>query len=180
MTRRMPLIAILLAAGVASGCGGDAPPPASTAKADWSAFNGSHQPVDPRSVRVVPATPTEITGVPYVRAIRLAWTDSTEVPSFDAENESLHFPDRARQAVLLVNVGEVPDDTSIRVEWYYNDSIAFTDELASRDEGDHFFALIKEEARGLAPLPRGAYRSDVLDGTRLIKSIRFSVSGDVK
>lgn len=144
--------------------------------ADWSAFRG-HDSLDLENQRVVPETPVELTGVPYIHAIRLAWTAANEVPSFEERNQTLQFPREARQAVLLVAVDALPEEAEVRVEWFHNGRRVFVDYLASREDGNHFFALIKEEGRRLEPLPPGAYRADVYDGSRAIKSIRFEVSG---
>jgi hypothetical protein len=144
--------------------------------ADWSAFNESHGTVDPQSMRVVPEVPDEITGVPYIHAIRLAWSPSGDVPSYEPRNETLRLPFGALQAVLLVAVSRVPESAAIRVEWFFGESRAFADELGSREDGDHYFALVKRDGKRLVPLPRGSDRADVYDGARLVKTIRFEVS----
>lgn len=177
---RCALCVVLLASVHAAGCGGAGGGEAARHEprgADWSGFAGSRDPIDPKSVRVVPTEPIEITGVPYVRAIRLAWSSSPDVPSFEPANQTLHLPEGSLQAVLLVTVADLPEEATVRVDWYYGDRAVFADELRSRENGDHYFALIKEAGRRLAPLPGGGYRADVSDGSRVIKSVRFEVAG---
>jgi hypothetical protein len=143
--------------------------------ADWSRFDGSHEAVDPKNARLVPESPIEITGVPYVRAVRLSWSSAAEVPSFEPENQTLKLPADTRQAVVAVAVVALPDASDIRVEWFYGDDRVFADAIQSRDDGDHYFALVKREGKKLAALPKGQYRAEVLDGAKVIKTIRFEV-----
>jgi hypothetical protein len=169
----------LLLIVIASGCShAPAPPPspaASSSGSDWSQFEGGATRVDPKNVRVVPASPIEITGVPFVHAVRLAWSTSDDVPSFEPEHETLRLPSTARQAVLLVGVAEMPDDAKIRVEWYVGNARVFTDALQSREDGEHYFALVKREGGRLEALPKGEYRADVRTADTLVKSVRFEV-----
>ena len=144
--------------------------------ADWSRFSGSEKD-DAQPIRSVPESPVEITGVPYVRAIRLAWSKSQGVPSYESDNQTLRVPADALQVVLLVAVEDLPKSADLRVDWYYGDQLVFTDSLSSRDDGDHFFALVKRDGRRLAALPRGQYRAEVLDGPTALKTIRFEVAG---
>ena len=151
------------------------PPPAAEPAADWSQFEGGQTPVDPKNVRVVPATPIEVTNVPYIRAVRLAWSASQDVPSYEPQNETLKLPDSARQAVLLVAVSRMPDDADIHVEWFYGAERVFVDALQSREDGEHYFALVKREGRRLEALPKGEYRAEVRTGQTLVKTVRFEV-----
>jgi hypothetical protein len=171
---------VALALAATAGCGARAPErpraEASPKGGDWSQFEGGHKPIDPKNARVVPETPIEITGVPYVRAVRLAWSAGTDVPSFEPDNQTLKLPPESRQAVLAVSVADLPDGADIRVDWYYGDERVFADALQSRDDGDHFFALVKRDGRRLVALPKGQYRADVSDGSKLIKTVRFEVT----
>jgi len=115
--------------------------------------------------------------VPYVRGVRLAWSTKLDVPAYEPANETLKLPAATRQAVLAVAVAGLPEGAAIHVEWYFGEERVFTDALESRDDGDHYFALVKREGRGLLALPAGRYRADLLDGTTLIKSVRFEVLG---
>jgi hypothetical protein len=181
--RARQLAFVALAAALAAGCGSRSsgePKAASSAdenKADWSKFEGTHEPIDTKNARVVPESPIEITGVPYVRGVRLAWSTANDVPSFEPGNETLKLPPETRQAVLAVAIADLPDRSDIRVDWYLGDEKVFSDTLQSRDNGDHYFALVKREGRRLAPLPKGQYRADVSDGTTLVKTVHFEVTG---
>jgi hypothetical protein len=176
--RLAAILAVTLVSGTAcsSPAGGEPPKPASEpAKADWSRFEGTHDPIDARNARAVPERPIEITGVPYIRGVRLAWSRAAEVPAYEPENETLKLPAGARQAVLAVAVADLPADARLHVEWYFGDERVFGDALASHDDGDHYFALVKREGRDLVGLPAGRYRAELLDGSVLIKTVRFEV-----
>lgn len=144
---------------------------------NWSDFDGANDPIDPKNVRVVPESPIEITGVPYIRAIRLSWSNSENVPAFEPDNQTLELPADVRQAVLLVSVFELPPDADVHVDWYFGKGKVFSDGLESRDDGDHYFALVKRDGRRLDPLPKGEYRAELYNGSTLIKSIQFKVQG---
>jgi hypothetical protein len=177
------LAAVGLTCALAHACASRAPEPAppgasnASAGGDWSQFEGGHTRIDPKNARVVPETPIEITNVPYVRGVRLSWSTDDAVPSYDPANETLKLPAETKQAVLAVAVAALPDDADLRVDWYFGDERVFADSLQSRDDGDHYFALVKREGRRLLPLPKGRYHAEVLDGTKLIKTVRFEVAG---
>ncbi len=171
----------IIAAFLATACGSQSKsaPSAETGAsrpADWSEFAGSHDPIDPKDARLVPERPVEITGVPYVRAVRLAWSSANEVPSYEPQNETLKLPAETKQAVVAVVVKDLPPEADLRVDWYFGDEKVFSDTLGSRDDGDHYFALVKRLARGLATLPPGSYRADVFDRSTLVKSVRFEIA----
>jgi len=181
--RRVParLAAVGLACAIAHACASRAPEPAAAGASnkggDWSQFEGGHTPIDPKNARVVPETPIEIMNVPYVRGVRLSWSTDDAVPSYEPANETLKLPADTKQAVLAVAVAALPDDADVRVDWYFGDQRVFADALQSRDDGDHYFALVKREGRRLLPLPKGQYHAEVLDGSKLIKTVRFEVAG---
>jgi hypothetical protein len=173
--------AVALALALSAACGSrqtssQAAPAPVDKGADWSEFSGTEK-TEGQQIRGVPESPIEITGVPYVHAIRLAWSRSEDVPSYEPDNQTLRLPADSLQAVLLVAVEALPETAALRVDWYFGDQLVFTDSLSSRDDGDHFFSLVKREGRRLAALPRGQYRAEVLDGPTVLKTIRFEVAG---
>lgn len=176
MKRARTIGCLLVAVIVAAGCRASERTASDSSKpADWSGFEGADTKAQPEGVRVVPETPIEITGVPYIRSIQLAWTKSEIVPTYEPDNQTLKVPSGARQAVLLVDVVDLPDASRIRVEWFFGKAQVFSDSLSSRDDGDHYFALVMRDGKRIEPLPAGEYHADVLDGQRLIKSVRFQV-----
>ncbi len=178
--RHTTLAIALVAAACGAGCAAHSPEPPATNAAeksgDWSQFQSGRSQIDPKNARVT-ETPIEITGVPYVRAVRLSWSTADVVPSYEPGNETLKLPGDARQAVLVVVLNQIPKDVDVRVDWFYGDGLVFNDSLESRDDGDHYFALIKREGRALEPLPKGGYRALVYAGDKLIKTVRFEVLG---
>jgi hypothetical protein len=171
-----------LAGAAAAGCAPRAAEQPAAAEAsrpgagDWSQFGGSQQAVDPRKARVVQEAPVEITGSPHVRSVRLSWSAAAEVPSFEPDNQTLRLPPETRQAVLAVTVVGLPADADLRVDWYYGEDRVFADAIGSREDGDHFFALVKRDGRRLVELPKGRYRAEVTDGGRPVKTVRFEVT----
>ena len=168
----IPLLAIACSAGEPS----QPAPTEPSSSSDWSKFGargGSHggAPLNP-----LPEEPVGITGVPYIRAIKLAWTSEKEVPSYEDRNETREIPSAALQAVLRVDFKSLPEDSHIRVEWYFGDSLAFRDEKRDRSEGPHDFALTHVENGKLMPLPAGVYRADLFNGTELLKTVPFEVA----
>lgn len=153
-----------------------APASAETQNSDWSKFSTRNESVAAQSKRTVPESPIEITGVEYVRGIRLSWTESREVPTFEPDNQTLRIPSGALQAVLMITVQKVPDHAHLRVDWYYKKSLVYSDTLASTEDGEHFFALVQRESDRLVSLPAGDYRADVFNGSQLLKSVRFEVA----
>jgi hypothetical protein len=184
VTRSFAKLALVaIACAVAHACASRATEPAAAEASnsggggDWSQFEGGHTRIDPKNARVVPETPVEITNVPYVRGVRLSWSTGDAVPSYEPANETLKLPADTKQAVLAVAVVALPNGADLHVDWYYGDQRVFADALQSRDDGDHYFALVKREGRRLLPLPKGLYHADVLDGSKLIKTVRFEVMG---
>lgn len=173
-TRTVSLV--LVAIALTSGCRASERASAENQQqTNWNGFEGNDTKALPEGVRVVPETPIEITGVPYIRAIQLSWTNSEVVPTYEPQNQTLKIPAGARQAVLLVTVIDLPESSRIRVEWYFGATRAFSDTLASTDDGDHYFSLVMRDGKRVDPLPAGEYRADVFDGQRLIKSVHFQV-----
>jgi hypothetical protein len=180
-------IALIAAAALACGlaaCGQPEPTrdasgaaDANASNSDWGRFGGHREEPNSASAHAIHERPTEITGVPYIRAFRLAWTRSTDVPTWEPDNQTRRLPTGALQAVLLVDVTSLPREARLRVLWYYADALAFTDALAGRDDGEHLFSLVKREGGRLAPLPAGAYRVEVHDGASLLRSIPFEIEG---
>lgn len=170
---------LLLIMVLASGCspGGAANPgaPESGPKPDWSKFGARGGAAGPENIRTVPEEPVVITGVPYLRSLKLSWTRQRHVPTFEPQNETREIPADALQAVLRLDLRALPETSRIRVEWYFGDSLAFRDEKPDRRDGPHDFALTREEKGRLVPLPPGQYRADLFDGPELLKSIPFEV-----
>jgi hypothetical protein len=148
---------------------------AANANSDWGRFGGRQPGQNSAVARAIQERPAEITGVPYVRAFRLGWTQAAEVPSWEPENQTRRLPEGALQAVLLVEVASLPRDARLQVLWYYGEELAHADALDGREDGEHLFALVKREGGHLVPLPRGPYRVEVRNGPALIKSIPFEV-----
>ncbi len=144
-------------------------------KPDWSKY-GARGGTSSQNISAVPEEAVGITGVPYLRSIKLAWTKQEAVPTFEERNETRELPPDALQAVLRLDLKSVPDGAALRVEWYFADDLAFSDEKKDRRPGPHDFALTREERGKLAPLPPGPYRADLFDGPELLKSIRFEVA----
>jgi hypothetical protein len=150
-------------------------PVANASTANWDAFSGGNDATNTVNTRLVPATPVEITGVPYVRSVKLAWSDSERVPTFAAENQTLRLPAKARQAVLQIAIVEMPSGADVRVDWYRGSELIFSDALARHDDGVHYFALVKRTGKQLDRLPTGEYRAVVRDGATEIKTVRFQI-----
>jgi hypothetical protein len=119
-----------------------------------------------------------VTGVPYVRSLRLAWSASAEIPTWEPANQTRELPGEALQAVLAVDVRKLPADVALRVLWYHDgpsvDPI-YADSLESVDDGEHYFALCLRERGHLVPLPKGAYRVELRNDATALKSIPFEV-----
>lgn len=145
--------------------------------ANWDAFAGGNGTTNSVNSRVVPVTPVEITGVPYVRSVKLAWSTSERVPTYEVANQTLVLPAEARQAVLHLVIADLPSGADVRVDWYRGSELVFSDALAERDDGDHFFALVKRSGKQLERLPSGEYRAVVHDGATEIKTVRFQIDG---
>ena len=150
-----------------------APSPSSTA--NWDAFAGGNNTSNTVNARAVPVTPIEITGVPYVRAVKLAWSSSDRVPTYEAGNQTLKLPAETRQAVLQIAIVDLPSGADVRVDWYHEAELVFSDALAEHQDGDHFFALVKRNGKQLERLPPGEYRAVVHDGTTEIKTVHFQI-----
>lgn len=143
--------------------------------ANWDAFAGGNSAANTINSRAVPATPVEITGVPYVRSVKLAWSSSDRVPTFEAANQTLELPAEARQAVLQIAIEDLPSGADVRVDWYRGSELVFSDALAELGDGDHYFALIRKTGKQLEKLPPGDYRAVVHDGPTEIKTVRFQI-----
>lgn len=144
--------------------------------ANWDAFAGGNGSTNTVNSRAVPATPVEITGVPYVHSVKLAWSTSDRVPTFEAANQTLELPAETRQAVLQIAIDDLPTGADVRVDWYRGSELVFSDALAEHGDGDHYFALVRRTGKQLDRLPPGEYRAVVHDGTTEIKTVRFQIS----
>jgi len=151
--------------------------PAEPATANWDAFAGGNGATNTVNSRAVPVTSVEITGVPYVRSVKLAWSSSERVPTYEIENQTLRLPAETRQAVLEVSIVELPSGADVRVDWYHGDKLVFSDALSENFDGDHYFALVKRDGGTLERLPAGEYRAVVHDGETEIKTVQFQVGG---
>lgn len=167
------MVASALACAKAESSRSQAVPEASTA--NWDAFAGGNSATNAVNSRSVPVTPVEITGVPYVRGIKLAWSSSERVPTYEAENQTLRLPSDTRQAVLQISIVDLPSGADLRVDWYHGAELVFSDALADNDDGDHFFALVKRNGKVLERLPPGEYRAVVHDGATEIKTVQFQI-----
>ncbi|MBK6428436.1 MAG: hypothetical protein IPF82_20285 [Blastocatellia bacterium] len=150
-------------------------PAASSSTASWDAFAGGNSATNSVNSRAVPVTPIEITGAPYVRSIKLAWSASERVPTYEVQNQTLRLPAETRQAVLQVAITDLPSGTDLRVDWYHGEKLVFSDALTEHEDGDHFFALVKRNGSQLEKLPPGEYRAVVHDGASEIKVVRFQI-----
>ena len=181
--RSVHVACLLLLFGAAACRDGDAPRAApetartANASSEWGHLGGHRDAPNTATARAVQERPIEITGVPFIRAFRLAWTRSADVPTWEPDNQTRRMPGDVLQAVLLVDVAGMPRDARLRVLWYYGDALAFTDVLAGRDDGEHLFSLVKREGGRMIPLPHGGYRAEVYDGGSMIKSIPFDIGG---
>jgi hypothetical protein len=173
----------VIAVGASTACASKESRPAqpaqqNSAKPDWSSFGGHKTRGGAENVRVVPESPAQVTGVPYLRSLRLAWSGASEVPTWEPVNQTRELPGAARQAVLAIDVRDLPEKADVRVLWYFEttpDEPIYTDKLESAENGEHYFALCLRDAGVLAPLPKGAYRVELRNGAALIKAIPFEV-----
>lgn len=143
--------------------------------ANWDSFAGGNGATNSATARVAPVTPVEITGVPYVRSVKLAWSESDRVPTYEAENQTLKLPAVTRQAVLQIAIVDLPSGADLRVDWYHGSELVFSDALSEPNDGDHFFALIRRTGKELERLPAGEYRAVVHDGSTEIKTVQFQI-----
>ena len=180
MRRSFPWASLVLVGGIAAGCHARSPEPADagTPPPDWSRFSGRNRLPGNQPMRPVPEVAQEVTGIPYIRAFRLGWTRSPEVPTFEPDKQTRSIPDDALQAVLELDVRKLPADVDLEVQWYYDampGGPIYTDGLTSRGDGEHTFALVMREEGRLVPLPEGSYRVEVRNGSDLLKTIPFEV-----
>jgi len=151
------------------------PSAGSNGNSDWSEFADGNRSRNTVDARAVPEAPIEITGAPYVKSVRLAWSDAERVPTYEESRQTLRIPSTARQAVLQIAISDLPPNADLRVDWYLGNELVFSDALAKAEDGNHYFALVMKEGTRLDPLPRGSYRAVVRDGTVEIKTVRFEV-----
>jgi hypothetical protein len=179
----LALASLVMAFGATTACGTKESPPQpqpenTAAKADWSSFGGHEKRGGAENVRAVTESPAQVTGVPYLRSLRLGWSSSTEVPTWEPVNQTRELPVEAKQAVLAIDVRDLPPKTEIHVLWYFKDTTGepiYTDQLESVEDGEHYFALCLREKGTLAPLPQGDYRVELRNGATIVKSIPFEV-----
>jgi len=172
------LVLLAVSYGCAPDKAGDSTTENSARSADWSRFGGHTKREGAENARAVPESPAPVTGIPYVRSLRVAWSASTEVPTWEPVNQERSMPAKALQAVLSVDIRSLPKDADIRVLWYFADAPnepIYTDRLESTEDGEHYFALCLREKGALVPLPKGDYQVELRNGATLLKSIPFEV-----
>jgi hypothetical protein len=148
----------------------------SSGAADWGRFDGRGEKMS--DVRIAPAQLEEVTPAPYVCGVRLAWSASSVVPTFEPDHVGTQLPAGSTQAVVEVQLRLVPEGQRMYVQWFTegSDPPIFSDSTQIVSDGVQLFALTHDIGGRHGPLPAGHYRVEIGDSNGLIKSIAFEVA----